>query len=216
MATKAPTDTAKPRTTRARKPAAAKVTARRAPEPAPSGFGTGVVVAAAAAGVAVGLLANLGRKAIVQAPSALAGDWFELVKVEHKMALTLFDALEKTDDSSTVKRSILLTQLGHALAKHALTEENAIYPTLRDMGEKEEADKLNHEHGYVKQYLHDLHAIPNDSPAFLNKLREFRAEIEHHMREEENEIFPPLHQRLGEEKNKALTLAANKEGLKLA
>jgi len=176
---------------------------------------TGIVLGAAAAGVVAGVVANLGRKAVVQAPSALGGDWFEALKAEHKAALGLFDAIQATKDEQTLRRSILLTQLKHALGKHAFTEENVIYPELRDHGGKTDADELNKEHGYVKQYLYDLEKMDNSSPEFLKKVAAFRADLEDHIRDEETRIFPQLHAKLGD-KNKAVTAAANKEGFKLA
>jgi hemerythrin superfamily protein len=174
------------------------------------------LVGAAAAGVVTGLAANLARKTVVQAPSALAGDWFEALKAEHRMALTLFDALQATGDRATAKRSILLAELKHALGKHAFTEENVIYPALRAWGDKADADKLNHDHGYVKQYLYDLEAMDKDSPDFLEKVAAFRADLEAHIHEEESAIFPPLHAGLGEAGNARVTALSNKEAFKLA
>lgn len=180
------------------------------------GGSTGALISAAAAGVAVGLMANLGRKTAVQAPTFLAGEWDEALKAEHEATLKLFDALQSTTERNTTKRSMLLMQIKHALAKHALQEENVIYPALRDGGQKEQADHLNHDHGYVKQFLYDLENMPNESPAFLTKVAEFRAELERHMSEEEGQIFPTLKAKLSPEKNKALTAMMNKEGFKLA
>lgn len=190
--------------------------ARSRSRPAQSGKSTGAVIGAAAAGVAIGLIANLGRKAAVQAPTILAGDWDEALAAEHAAVLKLFDALQATTDRNTTKRSMLLMQMKHSLAKHALQEENTIYPALRDAGQTEQADHLNHDHGYVKQFLYDLENMPKDSPAFLEKVAEFRRAIEEHAGEEENTIFPALKSRLSEEQNKKLTFAMNKEGLKLA
>jgi hemerythrin superfamily protein len=180
------------------------------------GANLGAIAGAGAAGIAIGVLAMLGRKAAVQAPTVLAGRWDQALKAEHAATLKLFDALEATEARNTTKRSVLLAQMKHALAKHALQEENAIYPALRDAGMIEAADELNKEHGYVKQFLYELETMPNDSPKFLETVRRFRQEIEEHMREEENELFPQLAAKLGEEKNKALTTMMNKEGFKLA
>ena len=115
-----------------------------------------------------------------------------------------------------MKRNFLLMQLKHALGKHAMQEENAVYAALRNHDATDEADQLNGEHGYVKQYLYDLDMLPKTDPAWLPKVREFRAMIEKHMAEEEEQIFPRLRAKLSDEENKALTLAMNKEGLKLA
>ncbi|HEX8302974.1 hemerythrin domain-containing protein [Sphingomonas sp.] len=176
----------------------------------------GMIASAAAGGAALGLLAMLGRKAAVQAPTALAGNWDEALALEHAATRKVFDALEATDETNTTKRSMLLSHLKHALMKHAIEEENVIYPALREAGQREAADALNQEHGYVKQYLYELENIPNASPDWLAKLKEFRADIETHMREEEDSLFPMLRAQLSEEKNKALTLLMNKEGFKVA
>jgi hemerythrin superfamily protein len=180
------------------------------------GLSQGAMLGIAAAGVLAGLVASVGRKAVVQGVSALSGDWFEALKTEHKMALGIFDKLEATKDSQTTKRAMLLMQLKHALSKHAFEEENAIYPALRDHDEREEADHLNHDHGYVKQFLYELTILPKNSPAWLPKLREFRSALEKHIREEEDTIFPALQASLSEEENSQLTFAMNKEGFKLA
>ncbi|HEU4969011.1 hemerythrin domain-containing protein [Sphingomonas sp.] len=180
------------------------------------GGSTGALIGAAAAGVAVGLMANLGRKAAVQAPTMMAGDWDQALAAEHAATMKLFDAMQATTDKNTTKRSMLLMQLKHALAKHAIEEENAVYPCLRDSGQTEEADHLNHDHGYVKQFLYDLDNMPKDSPAFMTKVGEFRSAVEEHVREEEDKIFPKLKAKLSPEQNKALTAAMNKEGFKLA
>lgn len=196
--------TAKPRTVRARNDAKSD-----------SGS-TGALIGAAAAGVALGVAAMIGRKVAVQAPTALAGDWDEALAAEHAATLKIFDAIEATTRENTTKRAILLAQLKHALAKHALQEENTVYPALRDAGEAEAADALNKDHGYVKQYLYELTNCPRDSERFLDIVRKFRVDIEKHMNEEENTLFPSLKGKLSEEANKALTKAMNKEGFKLA
>ena len=180
------------------------------------GTSFGVVAGAMAGGAALGLLAMFGRKAIVQAPSALAGNWDEALVVEHQATLKVFDAIEATDERNTTKRSMLLSHLKHALMKHAVEEENVIYPALREIGQLDAADALTKEHGYVKQYLYELENMPNASPDWIAKVRKFRADIEEHMQEEEMHLFPMLRAQLSEEKNKALTLTMNKEGFKVA
>jgi iron-sulfur cluster repair protein YtfE (RIC family) len=176
----------------------------------------GKLAGAAGIGVAVGVLAMIGRKVAVQAPTYFAGEWPEALAAEHKATLKLFDALQATTSEDTVKRSTLLTVMKHALGKHAMQEENAVYPAMRQAGHLGEADKLNGEHGYVKQYLYDLELMAKDSPAFLTTVAAFRRDIEAHMREEEDVLFPKLHAELGEAKNAALTKLMNKEGFKLA
>jgi hemerythrin superfamily protein len=146
----------------------------------------------------------------------LAGEWDEALKAEHQLTLKVFDALEATTEANTTKRATLLMNLKHMLSKHALEEENVIYPALREAGQIEAADELNRDHGYVKQYLYELGELPKDSPLWIGKLRKFRSDLEQHMREEESDLFPKLRSLVSAEKNKELTTLMNKEGLKLA
>jgi len=215
----ATTETAeKPKTRRA---SAQKTTGNGASNPKSTasrsdGNATSGLIVAGAAGVALGVAAMIGRKVAVQAPTLLAGDWDQALAAEHAAVIKVFDAIEETTRQNTTKRSLLLAQLKHALAKHALQEENAIYPALRDSGETEAADALNHDHGYVKQYLYELTNCPKDSERFLEIVRRFRHDLEKHVREEEDTLFPALKASLSTEANKSLTMAMNKEGFKLA
>jgi hypothetical protein len=54
--------------------------------------GSGALIGAAVAGLAVGLAANFGRKAVVQGMTVAAGQWDEGLKAEHAAVLKIFDA----------------------------------------------------------------------------------------------------------------------------
>ena len=177
---------------------------------------TGAIAAAAVAGAAVGLAANFGRKFLIQGMGSAAGDWADVLTAEHQAALAIFDKIEATDDDQTTTRSHLLMKLKYALTKHAHQEESVIYPALREANSAHDADALNAEHGYVKTYLYELETMPNDSPEWLARVRDFRAMIEAHMREEENDIFPRFRSRLSDEQNAKITSMVNKEGFKFA
>ena len=170
----------------------------------------------AAAGLAVGLAANVMRKVVVHAPTLSAGRWDEALLAEHKATRVLLDQIVRTTEAQTTRRTMLLNQLKHALAKHAFEEENAVYPALRDHAQTEAADHFNHDHGYVKQYLYELTLMPRDDPGWLPTVREFRMTLEKHMHEEEDTIFPQLCRSLSAEENRSLTAAMNKEGLAVA
>lgn len=177
---------------------------------------TGVLLAGAA-GFGLGLLAAVGRRAAVQAITAAAGDWFEGLKAEHKLAMGIIETLEQTTEADTKKRKALLLSLQHVLGKHAIQEEDVIYCALRAGGHAAEADELGNEHNAeVKQGLYDLEQIDKASPAWLARLRELKADIEAHVRKEEDEIFPALRASLSDEENKKLTIRMNFEGFKVA
>ena len=170
----------------------------------------------AATGIAAGLVVNLLRKSAVQAPSMLAGQWDQALAAEHKAVLAIIDKAADTKPTQTGLRSFLLMQIKHALGKHSFAEENSIYAKMRDLGMPEGADHLNHEHGYIKQALFDLTEMDKGDAGWAPKMRELRALVAEHAGEEERDMFPALKTKLTDAENKHLTVAMNKEALKLA
>jgi len=177
---------------------------------------SGALIGAAVAGAAVGLAANFGRKMLMQTPAFVSGNWDDALKNEHRMTLALFDQLEATSDKATGTRAGLVMKIKYALSKHALQEENVIYPVMREQNDAHDADELTGEHGYVKTFLYELENMNKASPEFMSKVREFRTLLEQHIRNEEDNLFPRLRARMSDEQNRKVTLAMNKEGLKLA
>ena len=180
------------------------------------GDGAGPVIAAALGGVAIGLAANYGRKALMQGLEAAAGDWDEILATEHDLALAVFDKMLATDESQTFKRKMLLMKLTHALDKHAHQEEMVVYPALREAGIRVEADQLETEHGEVKTYLYQLQEMGVDAPNWLETVREFRALISRHATMEEEEVFPRFKQDLSEDQNSRITSLVNRDGFWMA
>ena len=173
----------------------------------------GTLALAAMAGAAVGLAASFGRKLVVQNMAAQAGDWDEILHQEHELVLALFDQIEATGDDQARTRMHLLGKVKAALAKHALEEENAIYPALREANNAHDADALNGEHGYVKTFLYELENMNAGGADWLAKVRTFRAMLEEHIRMEEDEVFPALKAALDEAGNARLGAAMLKEGM---
>ena len=176
----------------------------------------GPVIGAAIAGMAIGLFANYGRKAVMQGMEATAGDWDEILSAEHEMALAIFDKMLATDPSQTFKRKMLLTKLTHALDKHAHQEEMVVYPALREANEAADADRLEHEHGQVKTFLYELANMPADAPNWLETVREFRAAVSSHAHMEEEQVFPAFKQGLTEAQNAKITSMVNRDGFWMA
>ena len=183
-----------------------------------NGAGTNTsAIIAGAAGFGLGMLVSAGRKAASQAPTYAAGDWFEGLKAEHKMARKLLDALAATGEDDTMKRAALLFALQHAMGKHNVQEEYVVYCVLAEHGQPDAAEALNTDHFGLKQGLYELEMIGKEKRSgYLGKVAEIRAAFESHVREEEEETFPALQASLTEEQNKALTGRMNREGFKVA
>jgi hemerythrin superfamily protein len=173
-----------------------------------------------ATGAALGLVAGLAlphaRKAVMQGPSLAAGDWMDALIAEHRMVEKSFQALLQTRDDETAKRELLLTKIAYALTKHAIEEENVIYPALAEGRRVDQARHLTQDHGQVKTYIYDQRRISARDPAWIVQAREMWAALETHMQEEETQIFPAFRAELSAEENAKLTRMMNWEGFKVA
>lgn len=181
--------------------------------------GVGAAAGAAAVGFVAGLAAHSARKLAHQgAEIALTkgGDWLDVLKLEHKMVDTLFEQLLKTQDHETKKRTALLLGIKQGLTKHGLQEEDVVYPALREAGIETEAKELYSEHADIKTYLHELEQKPKDDPSWLERVRAFHTLIQHHVREEEDEIYPRFKAKLTKDQNAKITKRMHVEGLLLA
>lgn len=167
------------------------------------------------AGVAA--IANIGRKMVTQAPTAMARDWCEGLTREHEATLAAIDKLAATSADHPQRRTVQLTALKHMIGKHALQEENVVYPMLRRSPEGGETfGDLHKDHGEVKAMLYELTETDKADTAFDATLRNLRDALEEHMREEEEVLFPALRERLSEAENRKLTRAMNMAGVMVA
>ena len=173
-----------------------------------------------ATGAALGLIAGLAiphaRKAVMQGPSLAAGDWADALKAEHRMVEKTFQALFATDEGDHLKRQMLLTKIAYALTKHGIEEENVIYPALAESGREDLARHLVEDHGQVKTFIYELRRTSTDSPQFLVTARTFFENLQHHIREEEEDVFPTFREALSDQENARLTKMLNWEGFKVA
>jgi len=180
------------------------------------GENAGPLLGAALAGVAIGVAANFGRKALMQGMEAATGDWDEILAAEHDMALGIFDKMLATDQTQTFKRKMLLIKLTHALDKHAHQEEMVVYPALREDNEAVSADQLEGEHGYIKTFIYELNEMGPDASNWLEKVRQFRDLVSRHAHMEEEEVFPSFKQSMSEEQNARITSLVNRDGFWMA
>jgi hemerythrin-like domain-containing protein len=183
---------------------------------AQSGNSFGRLAASAAIGLAAGLAIPHAKKLAMQAPTLAAGNWVEALTAEHRMVEKLFDQLLATRDDEMVKREMLLTKIAYALNKHAIEEENVIYPALAENALADQSRHLAQEHLEAKTFIYDLRRISSTEPQWLGKASEFWTKLQAHMREEEDEVFPAFRDSLPAEENAKLTAMMNWEGLKVA
>lgn len=169
-----------------------------------------------AGGVLAGVGLALARKLMVQAPTALADDWVAGLAGEHLAVRNLLGLLQRTDASQVKRRLYLLHKVKTALTRHAIEEENVIYPALRQAGQIEAVDALTREHGDIKFRLFQLEELVEEGAAFDAVLEDFVTELFDHMAEEEEQLFPMLRSLLGADESAKLGAKVNLQGLQFA
>jgi iron-sulfur cluster repair protein YtfE (RIC family) len=116
-------------------------------------------------------------------------DAFELMMNDHRKVSDIFDRIESGDASL---RRELFPRLKQELDVHAHVEETIFYPALKERPETRDiAAHAYSEHNEVKQLLDELHAGLGgaDDGAWAAKLTKLRQSVEHHVREEEGQMF---------------------------
>ncbi|HEY8573320.1 hemerythrin domain-containing protein [Phenylobacterium sp.] len=176
----------------------------------------GRIATAAGLGLMAGLAIPHAKKAVMQGPSLAAGDWVAALTAEHRLVEKMFDQLLATGDDEKMKRDMLLAKIAYAITKHGIEEENVIYPALAENARTDQAHHLTHDHAEIKTFIYDLRRTGSTDPRWLIKARAFWGQLQEHMREEEEDIFPAFRDALPPEENARLTRMMNWEGFKVA
>lgn len=114
---------------------------------------------------------------------------FQLLRNDHQKAMQVFQKLMSTTEISN--RDLLFAELKQELEVHTEIEEQIFYPALQSARETAGLVKESlHEHDTVKQLLRDLDVMDHDSPQWTASLDTLKENVEHHVHEEEEEMFP--------------------------
>lgn len=131
---------------------------------------------------------------------------FDILKEDHKRVSSLFEKLEPTTERAVKTREELFAKLKMELDVHAQIEETILYPVLKEI-EKTRDITLEgiEEHRLVKQLLAELENAPVDTEQWTAKLTVLKENVEHHVEEEEGEMFKSARSALSKEEVEQLT-----------
>src|SRR5687767_94857 len=112
---------------------------------------------------------------------------FQLLKNDHKIVSALFDQIESASGKAKAQ---LFTRLKSELDVHALIEEKIFYPALENKKESREITlEAYEEHKVVKDLLAELANGSSADEEWDAKLKVLRENVDHHVDEEEGELF---------------------------
>jgi len=125
---------------------------------------------------------------------------FQLLKEDHKKVSAIFQQLEPTTERAVKTRSELFAELKSNLDLHAHIEETIFYPAIKREAETREIVLEGfEEHHVIKMLLKELEGMPVDTEQWAAKCKVLQENVEHHVEEEEGEMFQKARDVLTEE-----------------
>ena len=125
---------------------------------------------------------------------------FTLLKADHKKVAGILEKIDETTERAVKTREELFTQLKTELDIHTRIEETIFYPALKDADETRDITlEAFEEHKVVKTLLGELESMGKDKEEWTAKFTVLKENIEHHVEEEEGEMFPKARKVLGED-----------------
>jgi hemerythrin superfamily protein len=135
-------------------------------------------------------MATTGR---VAPKSAGAQDAIGLLTADHREVKALFEKYEKlTDDKGEASdRQALAETICDMLVVHATVEEEIFYPAARKATQDDDLlDEAEVEHAAAKDLIAQIKDMSPEDDLYDAKVKVLGEQIDHHVREEEGELFP--------------------------
>jgi len=116
-------------------------------------------------------------------------DVLEHLTEEHRKVEGMLAELGSSEPGD--EREQTVAELEDALQTHMALEERYVYPLVKENVGTEEFTDAQKEHGTTRQGLQQVRDLV-DQDGFEAAVRELASGIQHHVQEEEGEIFPEL------------------------
>ncbi|WP_448090355.1 hemerythrin domain-containing protein [Pseudomonas azerbaijanoccidentalis] len=140
----------------------------------------------------------------------------DLLKADHARVKDILSQLSESTERGVKKRTELLAKLEMEISIHTRLEEDVLYPAYKKAGGKEQDVmyyEAKEEHRTVDSLvLPDLKVTDPSTPEFSGRVKVVKELLEHHIEEEETEMFPQAKKLLG--KTTLDELGAEMEALK--
>lgn len=119
-------------------------------------------------------------------------DAYALLQEDHKHVQKMFKRFEKMDREDADAMRELVETACMELEIHTQLEEELFYPALREAGDEEKShllDEAQVEHDSAKQLIAELRELQPDDPRYAATFTVLGEYVNHHIEEEESEIF---------------------------
>ncbi|WP_407495182.1 hemerythrin domain-containing protein [Pseudooceanicola sp. MF1-13] len=128
---------------------------------------------------------------------------YDAIKQDHARHRELLDRIAETEGDSKDRREAW-EEFYRDVKSHSAAEEETFYSKLIQQTWGQDAARHSvHEHAEMDEILEELREMDMSSPGWLTRFKTLKHDYEHHMEEEENEVFNRAKEVIGEEENDA-------------
>jgi len=115
----------------------------------------------------------------------------EMLEQDHREVEELFDQFDELDDGA--EKEEIARKICMMLTVHAQMEEEIFYPAARKATQDDDLiDEAVVEHASAKKLIAEIEKMEAGDDLFDAKVRVLGEQVKHHVREEEDELFPEL------------------------
>jgi hemerythrin superfamily protein len=116
----------------------------------------------------------------------------DLLEKQHREVEELFEELEGAGERAEKTKERLCREISDKLAVHAEIEEKLFYPEAKQENTEEILRESVEEHLAMKRILSDLVETRPTDEQFDARMKVLKEQVEHHVEEEEGELFPKV------------------------
>ncbi|WP_136636995.1 hemerythrin domain-containing protein [Pseudooceanicola onchidii] len=114
---------------------------------------------------------------------------YDAIKKDHDRHRELLDIIVETEGASDDRKSAW-DELYRDIKSHSAAEEETFYSKLLTQTWGQDAARHSvHEHAEMDEILEELREMDMSSSGWLTRFKTLKHDYEHHMEEEENEVF---------------------------
>jgi hemerythrin superfamily protein len=114
----------------------------------------------------------------------------KMLKQQHQEVAKMFKEFENAQAAGA--RRTIFERIADALAVHAAIEERHFYPAVKEQQTEEILLESVEEHLEIKRIIADLLAMEADDESFAAKVKVLQENVDHHVEEEQDDLFPKV------------------------
>ncbi|PSN16007.1 DNA nickase [filamentous cyanobacterium CCT1] len=135
--------------------------------------------------------------ATTQASDSDSADVLDFIFMDHQKAKTLISEIRNADNADQCKA--LFGQLYKDLLVHSKAEEEVVYPAVQSFYGNDDTQELYAEQAEMENLLNEIKSMSSTGDAFMDKIKQLKAMVGDHTRQEESTMFASMRKNLSRE-----------------